>query len=232
MSATTWLIIAIVGFSLSGITLIAAIFMFIKLNIPAVIGDLSGKTVAREIQAMRDANESSGNKIHRSSKVNADRGRLTEKVKEYSDNGSVMAMAHSSKRLDKISDERESLVEIQQKFQNQNNGSTTETLSQNVSEIALDEKRVTDVLSEQKQTEVLIEGKETEMLVQLKITELLTPQNQTEVLSDIVDEKEINVGNATTVLSDTEEMKEQQQVTSGVFKVTKSIIVTHTDEVL
>lgn len=80
MSAIAWLIIAIVGFSLSGIALVAAIFMFIKMNIPAVIGDLTGKTVAREIKAMRDANISSGDKSFRPSKVNLERGTLTEKV--------------------------------------------------------------------------------------------------------------------------------------------------------
>ena len=52
MSANTWLIIAIIGFSLSGIALIAAVIMFIRLNIPAIIGDLSGRTVAREIKAL------------------------------------------------------------------------------------------------------------------------------------------------------------------------------------
>ena len=56
MSAQTWLIIAIVGFTLSAIALVVAVFMYIKMNIPAVIGDLTGKTVAREIKAMREAN--------------------------------------------------------------------------------------------------------------------------------------------------------------------------------
>lgn len=56
MTAETWLLIAIIGFSLSGVALVVSVFMFIKLNIPSVIGDLNGKTVAREIQAMREAN--------------------------------------------------------------------------------------------------------------------------------------------------------------------------------
>lgn len=56
MTADTWFLIAIISFALSGIALIVAIFIFIKLNIPSVIGDLSGKTVAREIKAMREAN--------------------------------------------------------------------------------------------------------------------------------------------------------------------------------
>ena len=42
MSATTWMIIAIVGFSLAGIAFIAAIFMFIKMNIPAIISANKG----------------------------------------------------------------------------------------------------------------------------------------------------------------------------------------------
>ena len=56
MTADTWFLIAIISFALSAIALIVAIFIFIKLNIPSVIGDLSGKTVAREIRAMREAN--------------------------------------------------------------------------------------------------------------------------------------------------------------------------------
>lgn len=62
MSAENWLLIAIIGFALSGIALIVAVFMFIKMNIPSIIGDLNGKTVAREIQAMREANASNPQK--------------------------------------------------------------------------------------------------------------------------------------------------------------------------
>lgn len=58
MTADSWFLIAIISFALSAIALIVAIFIFIKLNIPSVIGDLSGKTVAREIRAMREANAS------------------------------------------------------------------------------------------------------------------------------------------------------------------------------
>lgn len=101
MSANTWMIIAIIGFSLSGIALIAAVIMFIRLNIPAIIGDLSGRTVAREIKAMRDTNASSGDKRFRPSAVNLERGTLTEKVAGKTANN--MALAHASKRLDKTS---------------------------------------------------------------------------------------------------------------------------------
>ena len=98
MNATTWLIIAIVGFSLSGIALIAAIFIFIKLNIPAVVGDLTGKTAAREVQAIRAANESGNHNTGNTE--NPDNGN-EDNVRK-----SAMALAHLSKRLDKTADMR------------------------------------------------------------------------------------------------------------------------------
>ena len=61
MTAEHWFLIAVIGFALSGVALIVAVFMFIKLNIPSVIGDLNGKTVAREIRAMREANSNAVN---------------------------------------------------------------------------------------------------------------------------------------------------------------------------
>lgn len=103
MSANAWFIIAIVGFSLSGIALAAAVILFFKLDIPSVIGDLTGRTVAREIKAMRETNASSGDKRFRPSAVNLERGTLTEKVADSTTNG--MAIAHASKRLDKASGE-------------------------------------------------------------------------------------------------------------------------------
>lgn len=103
MSANAWFIIATVGFSLSGIALAAAVILFFKLDIPSVIGDLTGRTVAREIKAMRETNASSGDKRFRSSAVNLERGTLTEKVAGSTTNS--MAIAHASKRLDKPSGE-------------------------------------------------------------------------------------------------------------------------------
>lgn len=120
MSAQTWNIISIVGFLLSGIALIAAILIFIKFKIPSVIGDLTGKTVAREIKAMRENNSASGAKLHRPSSVNAARGKLTQQVGNSGAMPSNMSapsvqaygvpapgavpVAHASKRLDKTSE--------------------------------------------------------------------------------------------------------------------------------
>ena len=249
MSATTWLIIAIVGFSLSGIALAAAVFMFIKMNIPAVIGDLSGKTVAREIKAMRDANASSGNKLHRSSSVNVNRGKLTEKVNEEEIDGSVRAAAHASKRLDRTGSghsTRLKKAETGQTSGTPSKGRTTESLSTNVGEVDIEERRatavlsqnrVTDVLSEERKTDVLSETLGTAVLFEARGTAVLSETRQTEVLSqerqtEVLSENMAVEGRAgTTVLSDTAELA-QEGVTPVAFKVTKSVIKIHTDEVI
>lgn len=94
MSATTWLIIAIVGFSLAGVAFVAAVILFIRLNIPAVIGDLTGKTAAKEIQALRSAGieKNSG----RSGTATAGSRRFVGNTADSLARGEV----HMSKRLD------------------------------------------------------------------------------------------------------------------------------------
>lgn len=249
MSATTWLIIAIVGFSLSGVALAATVFMFIKMNIPAVIGDLTGKTVAREIKAMRDANASSGNKIHKSSSVNVNRGKLTEKVNDEEIDSSVRAAVHASKRLDKTGSGYSTRLKkggTGQTSGDLSKGRTTESLSTNVGEVDIEERRstavlsqnrVTDVLGEERKTDVLSEEHgtavlsetpETAVLSETCQTEVLSQNRQTEVLSDNVSTE----GRAgTTVLSETDELT-QEGGTPVAFKVTKSVIKIHTDEVI
>lgn len=142
MSANAWFIIAIVGFSLSGIALAAAVILFFKLNIPSVIGDLTGRTVAREIKAMRETNASSGDKRFRSSAVNLERGTLTEKVADSTTNG--MAIAHASKRLDKPSGEigsrafrrkKTGTIELSDAVQGKTGSGPTDLLESNATEV-------------------------------------------------------------------------------------------------
>ena len=217
MSATAWLIIAIVGFSLAGIAFIAAIILFIKMNIPAIIGDLTGKTVAREIKAMRESNASSGDKRFRPSAVNLERGTLTEKVSDTPMSTDDLKKAHASKRLDKTGGLGKS-----GKLSGKKGGITglgegaspvtpvvtektvkgTEKLSDNATEVL--DSGATDVLAPA--TEVLVSG-----------TEVLS--NGTSVLG------------GTTVLSGTEELntEDSKPVT---FKVIRSEIIVNSDEVI
>lgn len=237
MSATAWLTIAIVGFSLSGVALAAAVFMFIKMNIPAIIGDLTGKTVAREIKAMRESNASSGDKRFRPSAVNMERGTLTEKVAPDAES---IKKVHASKRLDKT-DGLGSSGKLGQKkggtasLQNDDKvipatkddsigSNPTEMLSDNPTEMLSDNS--TEVLSDNA-TEVLSEPNATEILsVDAGATEVLI-ENGTEVLT----EGTTVLSGGTTVLSNTEELNGEYE-TPVAFKVIYSQVLINADEVI
>ena len=224
MSANTWLIIAIIGFSLSGIALIAAVIMFIRLNIPAIIGDLTGRTVAREIKAMRDTNASSGDKRFRPSAVNLERGTLTEKVAGNTANN--MAIAHASKRLDKTSGN------LSEKSSKKKSG--TVGLSDAV------QGKSGRVGSEP--TDMLNSGSNATEVLSTESTEVLS-DNSTEVLSDnatevldpnatavLFDGTEV-LSSETTVLSPTEQLKTDASKPVA-FKIKHDEVVTHSDEVI
>ena len=223
MSATTWLIIAIVGFSLSGIAFIAAIILFIKMNIPAIIGDLTGKTVAREIKAMRESNASSGDKRFRPSAVNLERGTLTEKVSNTPMSTADLKKAHASKRLDKT-DGLSKSGKISKKGGTTGLGDGVSTITpvENISTAKGTERlsdNATEVLSNA--TEVLDSG----------VTDVLAPATEvlasgTEVLSNGT-----TVLGGTTVLSGTEELNAEDSKPVA-FKVIRNVIMVHSDEVI
>lgn len=281
MSASTWYLIAIVGFSLSGAALIAAVILFIRLNIPAIIGDLTGRTVAREIKALRDMNASNGDRRFRSSAVNIERGVLTDKILPAQNEG--MAVAHASKRLDKTSGQLNNggrqprrrtgtvgLSDAARGFSGDNasgptdvldTGSTTEVLSDQATEVL--NKRVTEELNE-RTTEPTDGAAAAAPVLRTDAAEALTrdlteaPQaNPTEPLTcdlaeaartaptedltrDLAEAARTNptevLANgasgqtpATTVLSRTEELKEDP-IEPVRFKVTRDMLAVHSDE--
>lgn len=58
MDATTWLTISIIGYSLAGVLFVVSVYLFIKMNIPAVIGNLTGRTAAKQIREIREQTSS------------------------------------------------------------------------------------------------------------------------------------------------------------------------------
>ncbi|MBR0467070.1 MAG: hypothetical protein IJJ40_06240 [Clostridia bacterium] len=210
MSANTWLIIAIVGFSLGGIALISAVFMFIKMNIPSIIGDLSGKTVAREIKAIRESNSKSGDKLHKSSHVNISRGFLTEKVRETDKKSTVVKPV----AIDQIvQNDQGANPEITEKI-----SIPTEVLDCDTELLNTD---ATEVLDDQG-TEVLNDS-----------TSVLDT-NATMVLKE--NQESFSESQATTVLSEgtvvLSELKTADDIQNCAvpFEVTKSVISINTDE--
>lgn len=218
MSATAWLIIATVGFSLAGIALIVAVFMFIKMNIPSVIGDLTGKTVAREIKAMREFNSAKGDRRFRPSKVNLERGTLTEKVDTSIGDKTAMAEAHASKRLDR--------TETYEDRKNRKSQGSNGTIGLNDFET-----NPTDVLNEDGTSTEVLSDKFTEVLDSNATEELDT--ETTEVLDKNTNEP---LENSTTVLSEgatvLEITEKPENPKSVSFKITKDNVITHTNEVI
>lgn len=72
--------LSIAAYIASGILLLVAVALFFLLDIPKIYGDVSGRTAKRAIEAIRQQNESTGNKAYKPSAVNAERGRLTDKI--------------------------------------------------------------------------------------------------------------------------------------------------------
>ena len=68
------------GAILAGVMLLVSGFVFFFLNIPMVIGDLTGANARKAIENIRNQNESSGVKTYKSSAVNHKRGRVTDKI--------------------------------------------------------------------------------------------------------------------------------------------------------
>jgi hypothetical protein len=223
MDATTWLIISIVGYSLAGVLLIVVIFMFFKMNIPAIIGDLNGKTAARQIQEIREKNKLTGNKQHRPSTFNVERGTLTAPVSSRFGRTGKAGSTQST-----ISEESKYL---------ESRGITAQSSRPNVVENLSIMNEATSVLIEDTQvlmveeiysdsTEVLMN--ETEALE--KGTEVL--MNETEVLDNGTVVLAEDIG--TTVLNGTTEL-DSEKATEPLaieFKIVKEIKITHTNEVI
>lgn len=62
MSANTYLIMAIVFFALSFVVFVVAILLFVKFKVPALIGELSGRTARKQVEEIRKENAANRNK--------------------------------------------------------------------------------------------------------------------------------------------------------------------------
>lgn len=81
--AETLSTLSIISFAVAGVCFAIAIFFFFFFKIPTVIGDLSGKTARKSIAKMRAANEKTGNKSYKESKINLNRGKVTDTMHNF-----------------------------------------------------------------------------------------------------------------------------------------------------
>ncbi|MGX6443786.1 hypothetical protein ACWM35_11290 [Neobacillus sp. K501] len=224
MDATTWQTISIVAYSLAGVLVATAIFLYFKLNIRAIIGDLTGRTAARQIQEIREQNQLTGHKLHQPNLFNIQRGSLTEPVESRrGKTGTSEAFAHQSKLFDRV-------------------GQTKTTSQTNVVESFLTEVNQASASIPPIGEETVILAEATTLLFANEVpsaaTEVLADEtevlltNETEVLEDGTEVLTEDEG--TTVLYPTVELEPEEVTEIQVveFKIVKDIKVTHTNEVI
>ena len=219
-AATIWLIIGIAGFVLAAVFLVISVVLFVRRKIPMIIGDLSGKTRARAIAQLREENEKSGAKLHRSSTYNINRGPLTASVEseptaKKEPERPAFIVAHPSKRLDtgeiastKATDvltpgtsvlpqsKETAVLQPGTTVLDNPDGSkpTTVLETQNV--------EATAVLADSGETAVLNQGEKTTVLADSGETAVLNQGEKTTVLADSGATAVLNQGEKTTVLTD------------------------------
>ncbi|MDP4157371.1 MAG: hypothetical protein Q8929_17215 [Bacillota bacterium] len=222
MDAAVWRMISIIGYFLAGVFLVASIILFFKMNIRTIIGDLTGKTAARQIQEIRERNLMTGNKPYKPAAFQLERGtwgtggnRTGRKIGK-----TAQAIAHASKRLDLKAKTDETSQPIIERIEGFHTVSLREPTAETSAPFS-----TTEVLSET--TELLVEQTE----VFLDRTELLEAENATEVLGDTVNGTDVL--SQTTVLYPTEELAEYERVIPKVdFKIVKDIKIIHTNEMI
>lgn len=74
--------LSLISFGIAGAALILAVVLWIGLQIPKVINDLSGRTVRKSIASMRENNEKSGGRSYRLNKTNAANTRLLGNISD------------------------------------------------------------------------------------------------------------------------------------------------------
>ena len=72
--------LSLASYIAAGFLFLVAVLLFFLLDILKVYGDISGRTAKKAIEAIRQQNESTGNKAYKPSAVNAKRGKLTDKI--------------------------------------------------------------------------------------------------------------------------------------------------------
>ena len=72
--------LSIVSYIAAGVLFLGAVALFFLLDVPKLIGDISGSTARKAIEAIRQQNESTGDKVYKPSAVNASRGKVTDKI--------------------------------------------------------------------------------------------------------------------------------------------------------
>ena len=150
-SAEILSLISTISFVIATISLVLAVFFWFYFKIPAVIGDLSGRTAKKSIARIRISNERAGGQGYRPSATNVDRGMLTDtmqhsKKKKAEEKPKTVTEGTQKTVVRKISAEKAQTPE-------------TELLEENKAKMQPDHE--TELLATTEATEMLVDGNET-----------------------------------------------------------------------
>ena len=71
------------SYIVAAVMFVITVMLFFLLNVPRLIGDISGATARKAIESIRQQNEMSGDKAYKPSPVNSKRGRVTDRISDY-----------------------------------------------------------------------------------------------------------------------------------------------------
>ena len=80
--AETLSTLSIISFIAAAVFFAVAVFLWFFFGIPSVIGDLNGRNARKSIARMRATNERTGVKTYKQSKINEERGKITDTMRE------------------------------------------------------------------------------------------------------------------------------------------------------
>lgn len=196
--------ISLISFILAGVSAALAVIFWFRFNIPAVIGDLSGRTARKSIEKMRANNEKTGKKDFAPSKTNLERGKLTGLMKETENGSEKLSGKLSGKIVGKKKDATVAPV--------------APVVSEKQMETALLDEE-TGLLTESEETELLNDDVmeteflgDTELLEEIEETGLLVEENETMLLTN--ESQQVALSN------------------NGVFTMIEEIMFIHTDETI
>lgn len=118
--------LSVISFVVAGVFSALAIAFRFAFKIPAVIGDLSGRTAQKSIEKMRENNEKSGKKNYKSSEKNLGRGKLTETMEGIRRNNDETGLLNEN--LAKTVDEQETGILLEEEIDNMQEMEETEPL--------------------------------------------------------------------------------------------------------
>lgn len=95
--AQTLQTLSVISFVIAGACFVLAVFFWLFFKIPTVIGDLSGRTAKKSIAKMRAANEKTGAKSYKESRINAERGKLTGTIPDLGKPNKSQRTPHDGK---------------------------------------------------------------------------------------------------------------------------------------